>query len=292
MESFKNKNIVITGGASGVGRALAMRLGREGAHLLVTDIQNDSLDKTVQDLKAEGIEAEGKQLDVTKRDDVFTIADYAFEKFSPLDCVFNNAGVGAGGGAFNWEVPEEAFHWGMAVNFYGPLYGIQAFVPRMLEQDKEAIIAVTSSGAGVVFPQMAPAYCASKSAVIALYETLSHQLQLMGSKLRAAILFPGPHIVNTQLMNSQRNLLPEFDIPALREGSGITDLNSLQQVMKETIGHEVDITEAEEFADYTHDALLEGKFWVKPLTQMGKAAIRKRFEEMITETGPSIPTMF
>ena len=137
MDNFKEKTVFITGAASGVGKCIAAKLGREGSKLLITDIEQVALDKTVSELKAENIDVEGRKLDVTSRDDVFAMADYAFEKFGEIDVVFNNAGVGAGAGATNWEVPEKAFRWGMEVNFYGPLYGIQAFVPRMLKQDKE-----------------------------------------------------------------------------------------------------------------------------------------------------------
>ena len=291
MESFKDKATVITGAASGVGKALARRLGREGAPLLIADIEEDKLANAVSELKDEGIDIEGARVDVSSRDSVFALADKAFDKFGKVHCVFSNAGVGAGGGATNWTIPEKAFRWGMDVNFFGPLYGIQAFAPRMLEQNEEGIISATSSGAGIVFPPTATAYSCTKSAVIALYETLSHQLQQMSSKLRAALLFPGPHVVNTDLMSSQRNLPDKYDDPAVRAGSGISDMDTFQQAMKMFIGHEVEITEPEDFADYAHDALLAGKFWVLPLTEKTQAAVRLRFEEMLSETGPSIPKM-
>ena len=291
MDSFQDKVTVITGGASGVGRALAKRLGREGARLLITDIEIKALNTTIEELKDQGMDVEGRQLDVTDRDAVFSTADYAFEKFGEVDCVFNNAGVGAGGGATNWEIPEKAFRWGMEVNFFGPLYGVQAYVPRMLEQNKEGIISATASGAGIVFPPMAPAYCSAKAALVAQYETLSHQLQMMSAQLRVALLFPGPHVVNTALMNSQRNLPKEFEDETLRKGTGITDMDSFQEIMKSFLGHEVDITEPEDFADYAHDALLAGNFWIFPTTDLTKKAIQIRFEEMLNETSPSIPKM-
>ncbi|MEM9706122.1 MAG: SDR family NAD(P)-dependent oxidoreductase [Pseudomonadota bacterium] len=291
MESFKDKSVVITGGASGVGKALAMRLGREGAKVIISDIEQDRLDAALAEIRDAGIDAKARRVDVSVRDEVFGLADEAFEHFGEVDCVFNNAGVGAGGGVTNWTISENAFRWGFDVNFFGPLYGIEAFVPRMLEQNKEGIISATSSGAGIVFPPSATPYCCTKAAVIALYETLSHQLQSMSSKLRAALLFPGPHVINSALMNSQRNLQDRYDDPTVRAGNGITDIPSFQAAMKMYIGHEVPLTEPEEFADYTHDALLDGKFWVMPMTDLNKDAIRKRFEEMLSETGPSIPKM-
>ena len=292
MDSFKDKATVITGAAAGVGKAIAQRLGREGAPLLLSDIEKDKLDAVIAELKEAGVDAEGVRVDVTERDEVFALADKAFEKFGKVHCVFNNAGVGGGGGLTNWTIPEKAFRWAFDVNYFGPFYGIQAFVPRMLEQNEEGIISATSSGAGIVFPPGAPAYNCSKAALTALYEMLSHQFQSMSAKLRAALLFPGPHVINSDLMNSQRNLQDKYDDPAVRAGNGITDIPSFQQAMKMFIGKEVPLTEPEEFADYVHDALLEGKFWVKPTNDVTKQAIRTRFEEMISETGPSIPKMF
>lgn len=291
MQSFQDKNVVITGGASGVGKALAMRLGREGAQVLIADIEPEALDKALADIQAAGIRAHAHVVDVASRDQVFALADKAFSLFDEVDCVFNNAGVGGGGGATNWEVPEKAWRWAFEVNFFGPLYGIQAFVPRMLAQNKDAVIAATSSGAGLVFPPMAPAYCCSKSALISLYETLSHQLQMMSARLQVVLLFPGPHVINSALMNSQRNVQPEFADEKVLAGNGITDIPSFQKTMKMFLGHEVELTEPEEFADYTHDAILDGKFWVMPMTEVTRAALRLRVEEMLTETGPSIPKM-
>ncbi|MEM9013699.1 MAG: SDR family NAD(P)-dependent oxidoreductase [Pseudomonadota bacterium] len=291
MDSFKDKATVITGAASGVGKALAERLGREGAPVLISDIEQDSLDTAVSELKDKGIDIEGMRVDVTERDDVFALADKAFEKFGKVHCVFNNAGVGAGGGALNWLVPEKAFRWGFDVNFYGPLYGIQAFVPRMLEQNEEGIISATSSGAGIVYPPSSVGYSCTKAALTTLFETLSHQFTQMSAKLRAALLFPGPHVINSNLMNSQRNLQDKYDDPIVRQGSGINDMESFQKTMKMFIGHEVPLTEPEEFADIAHDLLLDGKFWVMPMEQITKDAIRLRFEEMLSQTNPSIPKM-
>ena len=288
MDSFKDKNIVITGAGSGVGRALGLRFAKEGANLLLADVEEHRVMAVADEI---GSSAEGIQVDVTNRDAVFAMADHAYDKWGNVDAVFNNAGVGGGGGATNWVTPEKAYRWAFEVNFYGPLHGLHAFLPRMLERGEEAIISATSSGAGLVFPPMSHAYSASKAALIALWETTQHQLDMHSSLVRAALLFPGPHVVNSDLMNSQRNLQTEFDDPALRAGSGIDSIESFQAAMKMMIGHEVELTEPEDFADYVHDALLEDKFWVLPLTEKTKAAIRKRTEEILTQSHPTIPQM-
>ena len=288
MESFKDKNVVITGAGSGVGKALAQRFAKDGANLLLADIEQDRVEGVARDI---GSAAQATRLDVTDRDAVFAMADQAYERWGHVDAVFNNAGVGGGGGATNWVTPEKAYRWAFEVNFYGPLHGLHAFLPRMVERGEEAIISATSSGAGLVFPPMSHAYSASKAALIALWETTQHQLDMNSSRVRAALLFPGPHVVNSDLMNSQRNLQAEYDDPALRAGSGINSIQTFQASMKMMIGHEVELTEPADFADYAHDALLDDKFWVLPLTDKTKQAIRKRTEEMLTESHPTLPQM-
>src|SRR3546814_17957852 len=86
--------------------------------------------------------------------------------------VFNNAGVGGGGGPTIWDTPEKAYRWAMDVNFFGPLNGVLSFMPTLIAQGEEALMASTSSGAGIVFPPSGAAYSASKAALIALMEEL------------------------------------------------------------------------------------------------------------------------
>src|SRR5258706_14371484 len=211
MKDFKDKVAVITGGASGVGRSLAHRFAREGARIVVADIEQQALDATVEALRASGAQAIGHVTDVAKRESVESLADRAFAEWGRVDMVFNNAGVGGGGAATIQDTPEKAFRWAMDVNFFGPLHGIQVFMPRLIAQGGEALVAATSSGAGLVFPPNSAAYSASKSALIALMEVFAYQLQMAGSSIRAAIVFPGPHVVDTNLFGSHRNLQAEYD---------------------------------------------------------------------------------
>ncbi len=262
MKDWNGKSAVITGGANGVGKALAERLARDGARLMICDIEQSVLDGAVEDLKRQNADVVGVRLDVSDRDAVFAMADEAFARFGTVDAVFNNAGVGGGGGMVPWAVPEQAYRWAMDVNYFGPLFGMQAFMPRMLEQEQGGLMAATASGAGLVFPAMSYAYSSSKAALIALWEMLGHNLYNMQSKVKAALLFPGPHVVRTALMNSQRNVQDKYAHPAVEAGSGIDSIDTFQQVMKATIGREVELTEPEDFANYVVEALANDIFWV------------------------------
>src|SRR3546814_17458793 len=93
-------------------------------------------------------------------------------------------------------------------------------MPTLIAQGEEALMASTSSGAGIVFPPSGAAYSASKAALIALMEVLAYQLQMAGAKVKAAMLFPGPHVIDTKLFSSKRNLQKDYDDPAITSGSG------------------------------------------------------------------------
>lgn len=292
MSNWQGRSVVITGGASGVGKALADRYGAAGARVMVCDIEQGALDAAVASLTANGVDAVSHKVDVSVAESVNEMADRAFAHFGTVDAVFNNAGVGGGGGMIPWAVPEQAYRWAMDVNFFGPLYGMQAFMPRLLEQPNGGLMAATSSGAGLVFPPMSYAYSTSKAALIALWEMLAHVLHNMNSNVRAALLFPGPHVVRTRLMDSQRNAQDKYAHPAVSAGSGINSIETFQQMMKMQIGKEVDLTEPEDFAAEVFEMVDQGVFWILPLESNSRAALQKRVEEMLTRTGPTPPQMF
>lgn len=291
MKEFRSKVAVITGGASGVGLALAHRLAREGANVVLADIEQEALDAAVEGLRATGAKAIGQKTDVVRREEVEALADRAFAEWGAVHMVFNNAGVGGGGGPTIWESPEKAFRWAMDVNYFGPLNGVLTFMPRLIAQGGEALIAATSSGAGIVFPPSSPAYSSSKAALIALWEVLAYQLQMAQSPIKAALLFPGPHVVDTGLFGSHRNLQSDYDDPLVREGTGINDIASFQAVMKMFLGREVDITNPADFAEEVFQSLLRDEFYILPLTDQTKAAVRKRYEDMLERRQPAIPDM-
>jgi NAD(P)-dependent dehydrogenase (short-subunit alcohol dehydrogenase family) len=289
---FNDKVAVITGAASGVGKALSNRLAKAGAKIVLSDIEQGPLDKAVAEINDGGGHAIGVVCDVSKRDQVDALRDEAFAKWGKVHAVFNNAGVGGGGGPSIWTSPEKSFRWAMDVNFFGPLNGVLSFLPRMFEQNEGGLMAATSSGAGIVFPPNSPAYSASKSALIALMEILQFQLDMVQSDIKAAILFPGPHVVDTNLFGSHRNLQKDYDDPIIRAGGGIDDMETFQTVMKSFIGREVETTDPKDFAEEVYTSLLRDDFYILPLTDMTKDAVRKRFDDMLERRHPVVPQMF
>jgi NAD(P)-dependent dehydrogenase (short-subunit alcohol dehydrogenase family) len=292
MLDFKNKTVVITGAASGVGKHLALRFAKAGARIVLADIEQAALDVAVSEVRAMGAEAIGQVTDVVKRDQVDALRDRVLAEYGRVDLLFNNAGVGGGGGSTVWDTPEKAYRWAMDVNFFGPLNGILSFMPCLLAQNTESLIASTSSAAGIIFPPAAAAYSASKAALIALMEIVALQLQMGGSKVKAAILFPGPHVVDTNLFSSHRNVQQEYADPAIALGMGINNVDEFQVVMSAMLGRPVELTSPADFAEEVFQALQRDEFYILPLTATTQDAVRKRYEIMLERGQPVIPDMF
>jgi NAD(P)-dependent dehydrogenase (short-subunit alcohol dehydrogenase family) len=289
MKDFKGKVAVITGGASGVGRAIGERLGREGARLVLADIERGALDKTVAEMATQGIEAIGHVTDVTKFDSVQALVERSFDHYGAVHLLFNNAGVGPGEAMTLWDTDLNTWAWGFNVNVWGVVHGLKAFMPRLVAQNQEAhVINTTSSNGGLYMLPNTPVYAATKAAVSAMTEVLHFQLQGQGSPVKVSCLFPGPHIVRTGLFNSDR--VRPADLPAdpNRMDLGIRTAEDLQTMMA-NFGMNIEITTPEEVAEYVYQGLLKDDYWILPQTEKSKTALRARMEGMLNNITPTVP---
>jgi NAD(P)-dependent dehydrogenase (short-subunit alcohol dehydrogenase family) len=289
MKDCKGKVAVITGGASGVGRAIGERLGREGARLVLADIERGALDKTVAELAAQGIEVIGHVTDVTKFESVEALADKSFSHYGAVHLLFNNAGIGPGEAPTLWDTDLNTWQWGFNVNVWGVIHGLKAFLPRLVAQNLEAhVINTTSSNGGLYMLPNTPVYAATKAAVSAMTEVLYFQLSGQGSPVRVSVLFPGPHIVRTGLFNSER--VRPSDLPAdpNRVDMGIRTAEDLQAMMA-NFGMNIEITTPEEVAEYCYQSLLKDQYWILPQTEKSKAALRERLDSMLECRNPTPP---
>src|SRR5437867_1589418 len=157
---------VVTGGASGIGRALGEALANAGATVVLSDVEKDALDKTVEELSAStGATVTGVQADVSDFGSVDSLADQVFRQFGVCNILINNAGVGAPS-AMVWESTPNDWKWVFGVNVFGVVHGVQAFVPRMIASGAPGYVVNTSSGDGAISPMpQAACYAASQSAV-------------------------------------------------------------------------------------------------------------------------------
>ena len=194
MKSFDQKVAVITGAGGGLGRAFADKAVSLNMKLVLSDIRDAPLQQTLQELKAKGATAVGVAGDVSKSEDVEALAKLAMDSFGAVHCLFNNAGVGSGG--LLWESTVKDWEWVLNVNLWGVIHGVRIFTPLMLESAKqdpnyEAHIVNVSSIAGLISPHLMGIYNVSKHAVVALSETLYHDLAKTEPRIHASVLCPG-----------------------------------------------------------------------------------------------------
>jgi NAD(P)-dependent dehydrogenase (short-subunit alcohol dehydrogenase family) len=201
MKEFKGKVAVITGAANGIGRGIAERCVREGMKTVLADIDDADLAKAESELKTLGGTVLGVRTDVSKRADVEQLARQTLDAFGQVHLLFNNAGVGAGGPA--WEATWNDWEWVMGVNLWGVIYGVKVFTPHMLAQKVECHIVNTASAAGLVVGGGSAPYAATKHAVVALSESLYLALEKRAALVKVSVLCPG--LVRTDIVNAERH---------------------------------------------------------------------------------------
>ena len=196
----ERSSVVITGGASGIGKALAFRFGKEGHDIIIGDVEEAALEIAISELRSEEILATGSVVDVSDLDSVRSFRDQIFSEFSPPYILCLNAGVGAGGSISESSVLD--WEWVLGVNLWGVIYGLNTFLPFM-EDNNNGHIIITSSIAGhLSYPNMG-VYNASKHAVLSIAETLCYELQEKGIEVGVSVLCPG--LVKTNILDSERN---------------------------------------------------------------------------------------
>jgi NAD(P)-dependent dehydrogenase (short-subunit alcohol dehydrogenase family) len=202
MEQFEGKTAVITGAASGIGKALAERFAQEKMQVVLADIEEDALEKTVESLRQYQHRVIGVKTDVLVEESIKELYAKATEEYGNIHILCNNAGIGANSGNKPiWEIDKDDWDWVMGVNYQAVLKGIQTFIPHMVEHGEEGHVLTTVSMAGLL-PGVGT-YGVSKHAVLALTEALSRDLITRQTKINASVLCPG--FVDTNIDKSERN---------------------------------------------------------------------------------------
>jgi len=212
MREFEGKVAVVTGAASGIGKAFSERFAQAGMKVVLADIEQKALDATVQEFKQREFDVLGVRADVSKPDAIDALAKQTIDAYGKVHILCNNAGVAvegevsqllSGRGPRMWEQPLSVWHWTFEVNFWGVVYGIRAFLPIMLAQDEEGHVVNTASIAGLTSGAALPIYGASKHAVVRISEALHYQLAEQNAKVKVSVLCPGG--VNTRIALATRN---------------------------------------------------------------------------------------
>jgi len=264
MDTLEGKGAVVTGGASGIGLATARELGRRNARVVIADIEAAALASAVGQLEDEGVEAFGIECDVTSFDAVQSLAAESFERLGAVHVVFNNAGVALGGPVA--ALTHDEWRWIVDVDLWGPIHGVEAFLPRLLEQREGGHLLFTASFAGLVPNVGLGAYCVAKYGVVALAEVLHRELR--GSDIGVSVLCPMR--VATNIGTSDRNRGAAYggppETPPLLDAAASDDLAGR-------------ILAVDEVARMTVDAIIPNRLYVLPHEE-ARDPIRRRFERI------------
>jgi len=288
MRAFSGKVAVVTGGASGIGRALGARFAAEGMRVVLADVEKSALDATVAQLRREEADVTGIVTDVSQQDAVSALADEVYASQGAVHVLCNNAGIGTDETRSRiWDSPANDWTWAFRVNVWGVLHGIKAFVPRMLAGGEEGHVVNTSSANGGLYPlPTTPIYATTKAAVTTMTEVLHHQLRMARAKIRASVLFPGPHIVATNIFDAARNR--PVDLPNERAGMGSPPKLEDIRKMAEQAGVKFVVTEPEEVANYALEALRQDRFWILPPGGHSDDTFRARTESILSRGDPPL----
>ncbi len=277
MQDFAGKVAVITGAGSGFGREFARHAHDLGMKLVLADVETQALNAVVAELGADGATVIGEVVDVAHGEDVQRLAERAYAEMGAVHLLFNNAGVGSGG--LVWENSDRDWQWVLGVNLWGVIHGLRHFVPRMIAQGGPGHIVNTASVAGLVCAPNMGVYNVSKHAVVALTETLQHDLRMAGATLGVSLLCPA--YVPTGIAHSHRNR------PAQLQSGEPTASQRLAHaaISKAVEGGKLS---AAEVARLTFEAIASDRFYVLTHPQI-LPTVQLRFDDIVQQRNPSDP---
>ena len=274
MKELKGKVAAVTGAASGLGRAMALAFADQGMHVALGDVADTS--DVFAAVEAKGVSALAMKLDVSKPQEVEAFAELIDKDLGGAHVVCNNAGVSPLGAA--WEMSLDDWRWIVDVNLWGVIHGVRSFVPRLLKRN-EGHIVNTASVAGIINPPGSSAYNVTKHAVVALSETLHHDLRERGSAVGVSVLCPA--YVPTGIADSERNR------PAGMQATVKTkEMLAREQMLKKAVSS--GRLSADDVAKAVVQAIKEERFYILTHPRI-KGAIGARMEDILNDRTPRNP---
>ncbi|MEO8540324.1 MAG: SDR family NAD(P)-dependent oxidoreductase [bacterium] len=280
MESFEGKTAVVTGGASGLGLAMATRFAEAGMNIVLGDIEAEPLAMAEAAIKAKGVKVLPKRTDVAKAEDVEALADAAFKAFSGVHILCNNAGIGGSPGAL-WELSDADWRWVIDVDLWSVIHGVRSFVPRMIVGGEEAHVVNTASVAGLVSGAVGGPYTVAKFGVVALSEQLYFELGRAGHNVGVSVLCPG--FVNTNIYDSGRNRQAEYGDAALAPTPEGEQRRQMLQHMRNSM------MQPAEIGELVFEAVRSRNLYIIPAgSEALEGAVRTRLENVVERRNPAI----
>ena len=270
MEQLSGSTAVVTGAASGIGRALAGRFAAEGMNVVLADVDEAELDRATREIASTGAQAIAVRTDVSRPDEVQALADATIEAFGAVHVVCNNAGVETGGRFA--DISPAAWEWVLGVNFWGVLHGCRTFLPLIRRHGEGHIVNTGSVGSFATgVPTFTP-YVVSKFAVLALSESLEIELRDAGESIGVSLLAPG--FVKTRITDAERNR--PADVPSTEHDSQRRELLGGLRSMIEDGG-----MDPGEVAEHVVRAIRERRFFVltHPSDALAAVDARRRWME-------------
>jgi len=268
MKDLNGKIAVVTGGASGIGRAMANRFAAAGMKLAIVDVEEGPLTVATRELRDGGAEVLACRVDVSDGDAMDSLAEEVIDAYGAVHVVCNNAGVGSGGRM--WEIDLAEWEFAIGPNLWGVIHGVRVFAPLLVAQD-EGHIVNTASMAGLINVSGLGPYNVTKGAVVSLSETLYSDLEAAGS------------IVNTQIWDADRHKSEEATAAAL-EGTP-EEREAAQKMIRAAMEQ---AKPPAEVANIVHDAILEKRFYI--LTHASaKTEFEARAQRLLNDENPGQP---
>ncbi len=283
MKNLDGRVAVVTGGASGIGRAVATKFAEAGMRVVLADIQEDALDRAASELAAAGHQVIGVRTDVSVGESVEALAATVMAEFGAVHVLHNNAGVGVGG--YIWTHTQRDWEWVLGVNLWGVIHGVRVFVPLMISQGEPAHIVNTASMAGLISVPGLGAYNVSKHGVVTLSETLERDLRIAGVPIGVSVLCPG--LVMTNIFESHRNrpgdISDEGQDPGLLGLTAAADGPARADAL-ESFGT---MLTPEQVATAVLEAVVDDHFYILTHPEPARSLVRSRADDIIEARHPS-----
>jgi NAD(P)-dependent dehydrogenase (short-subunit alcohol dehydrogenase family) len=276
VDEFEGKVAVVTGAASGIGRAMSDAFAGLGMKLVLADIEAGPLEVAADELRAAGADVFAVTADVSRYGDVERIGAAAMDVFGALHVACNNAGVGGGG--LTWEVDMDTWQWVLGVNLWGVVHGLHVFTPHIIASGGGHIVN-TASMAGLTSPPGMSPYNVSKHAVVTMSESMSVELAMTHPEVGISVLCPG--WVRTRINESERNR------PGFTPGEDLDEDHALAQMREMLDALIAEGLNPAAVADLVVEAIRVRRFYVLTHPEW-QDMVRDRVDRMLSGEHPAV----